>query len=424
VIDTSEAIVSGVRPESGEWDALVDALDERIDACVSLPLQVPTANEVLVDPLTGRRVLLSAGRVARPETAGGGENKRSSGPYREGRTPPTLFYVPAGRDGESPPLVVETETGSLVIIRGHADRGMTAWEAVDVLGAERVAGQSGELVPAVFPRTRWWARTFLNVAPIVREPGSGANGFVIAVHPDYEDDDLAALDGGRGGELPTGVVEAVVLSWTMLQSWADRKGLLSVPFVNGGKDPRSGQSLAAFHAQFYAVEPASVPIMPGGAPTSVDAEETVDSRGSALDCPLCGVAHAGDHLVTRVGSVGIFVHPAPASEYTLLIAPFEHVGGMEGLPDPGDFAEALREAVRALRLLVGRVPAYNVAVRAGRFVGHLHAEVIPREGVPVAGGFERVTGFSVATHVPKEVAAALRGRLEDERSREDTGDLR
>jgi hypothetical protein len=54
------------------------------------------------------------------------------------------------------------------------------------------------------------------------------------------------------------------------------------------------------------------------------------------------------------------------------------------------------------------VPAYVVAVRTGKLVGHLHAEVVPRSHVNVAGGFEEATGFTVATRDPRAVARLLR----------------
>lgn len=57
---------------------------------------------------------------------------------------------------------------------------------------------------------------------------------------------------------------------------------------------------------------------------------------------------------------------------------------------------------------LGGVPPYNIAVRCGTSAGHLHAEVIPRSGLPVAAGFEKSTGLYVTTRDPFDVAAALR----------------
>jgi diadenosine tetraphosphate (Ap4A) HIT family hydrolase len=278
---------------------------------------------------------------------------------------------------------------------------MTAWESVDALGAERTIREHGREEPLVFPREAWSARTFLNVAPITRDPGSGANGFVIAVNPDHEDADLATSPGNLWNALPGEVVEAVVWSWALLESWADRRALLSVPFINGGKDSASGQSLAAFHAQFYAVDPRSAPFLSGRS------RETADG----VDCPVCALNDTPDLLVARIGSTDVFVHPAPEIEHTLLVAPLDHVSGLGDLSHLADFAEGLRVAVGDLRFIGGRVPPYNVAVRAGRYVDHLHAEVIPRSGVPAAGGFEKATGLFVATREPAAVAAAIRDRF-------------
>jgi galactose-1-phosphate uridylyltransferase len=390
-----------VRTDRGDpdlWDRLSEALDVRVASCMSLPLQVPTSDEMLVDPLAGSRVILSPGRGARPHTAGNAD-PGVGGPYGEGRTPPTLFYVPAASSGPGLTLVVETETESLEVVGRQVGALGSAWEAVEALGAERRVGADGIPVPLVFPSEPWLARTFLNVAPIARHPGSGANGFVIAVHPDREDADLSASGGAP--ILAPRAVEAVVWSWALLQRWADRRGLYSVPFINGGKDPGSGQSLRAFHAQFYALDSGMAPPIYG----------RLGESAGAHRCPLCELTAAADLEVDRIGSVSVCAHPAPDTECTLLVTPMEHVGNLTDLSSPADMSRALSAAVGAFEHALGTVPPYNVAVRAGVGVGHLHAEVIPRRGVPVAGGFEKATGFAVATRAPAEVAATIRARL-------------
>ncbi|HZK48165.1 MAG TPA: hypothetical protein VFD74_01010, partial [Thermoleophilia bacterium] len=316
---------------------------------------------------------------------------------------------------------------------GRADVGLrSAGEVADTLARLERSDRSGARVPLTFPSEPWSARTFFNLAPILADADSGANGFVIAVHPDYEELDLgcllrpeprtgaavpsgasplgaSALPLGSGASpcppsriLPSAALEAVVWSWALLQRWADHRALLSIPFINGGKDSASGQSLACFHAQFYALAADPPPPSYGC------------SRGwaAAEECPLCALRDVGGFEVTRVGSVGVFAHPAPEIELTLLVASLGHAGGITDLPDPADLAKALALAVRSYEHLLGGVPPYNIVVRTGAGAGHLHAEVMPRAGVPVAAGFEKATGLFVSTRDPRVLAEGLRAWVE------------
>ena len=48
--------------------------------------------------------------------------------------------------------------------------------------------------------------------------------------------------------------------------------------------------------------------------------------------------------------------------------------------DAGEFAGVLQRCIRAIRGLFGAEPAFNVVVRCGADIGHLHAELLEREG--------------------------------------------
>ncbi|MBU2601653.1 MAG: hypothetical protein KKA32_05725 [Actinobacteria bacterium] len=412
--------------------ALVDAFDRRIAACLAAQFQIlPTASRRLLDPFSGRSVLLNAERARRPAPGSGAH------PYRSGRTPPTLSYVRAG----TLDVLVETESQSLEFAREAGERGATPWEVIDALGGMTRSTSSGAgspapvpaaAVPAVFPSEPWLARTFLNLAPIVADSGVGANGFVVAVAPEHEDADMGVLltgldmvggsgrsgatgaitgagggsrgagtgpvgGRGRGRLLPPDVVEAVVLSWALLDRWAESRGLVSVPFVNGGKGPASGQSLQAFHAQFYAL----------GADLGLPGYAYSGTTSGSTRCPVCDVIAEAALEIAKVGTVGVYAHPAPEKELTVVVAATDHVSSISAVP-ARDFARALTVAVRSFEASLGAVPPYNIAVRCGTSAGHLHAEVIPRSGVPVAAGFEKSTGLYVTTRDPLHVAAALR----------------
>lgn len=399
-----------------EWVRLVEAFEARVAACADLPFQsLPTESIEAIDPLSGRRVLLSSARAGRPRTGS------ATAAYREGRTPPTLSFVP--RDGPPVP-VVEWETETLTTAR---ERALSPWKIVESFGGRTRTQADGACVPLVFPSVPWKARTFFNLAPIVADRISGANGFVVAVAPEHESADLGRLMGpgsaasavtagsaassasgsgipGMGSPvLPQSVFEAVVYSWALLEQWAESRALVSVPFINGGKGAASGQSLDCFHAQFYALDPEPLPPY----------HEALRRAAERGDCPLCRLVASPELEVTRVGSVGVWAHPAPETEATLVAAALGHEAALAALPDLADLARGIASAVRCFEHLLGGVPPYNVAVRCGSYAGHLHAEVIPRAGVAVAAGFEKATGLWVSTRSPAHVAAALRGRANE-----------
>ncbi len=410
-----------------EWVRLAEAFEARVAACAELPFQsLPAESIEVTDPLSGRRVVLNPARAGRPRAGS------AVAAYREGRTPPTLSFVP--QDGPPVP-VVEGEAETLAAARdtvaaasggtdrdaGVREQALSPWEIVGSFGARTRTQADGARVPLVFPSVPWKARTFFNLAPIVADRTSGANGFVVAVAAEHERADLGRLMRpvspaspgpcaaglGAPGEwspvLPPPVFEAVIYSWALLEQWAESRALVSVPFINGGKGAASGQSLDCFHAQFYALDPEPLP-------PYYEALRRAAERG---ECPLCRLVSSRELEVTRVGSVGVWAHPAPETEATLVVAALGHEAALAALPDPADLARGIASAVRCFEHLLGGVPPYNVSVRCGRYAGHLHAEVIPRAGVAVAAGFEKATGLWVSTRSPAHVAAALRGRAKE-----------
>jgi galactose-1-phosphate uridylyltransferase len=394
-------------------NGLTRLLDERIQACLELPFQVRGgAHRCEVDPLRGSSVLFNPARSQRPR---GGD---AGCPFCTGQTPPTLFFMEAVGDSGSEGLsgaavrmggaVVETEQATLEIVRLYVSElppgeAPDPWQSIRLLMRQSHPGPWGAETPLVHPARPWLMRTFLNFVPVIADPASAANCFVLSVPPPFHDSDIGLLlkDMERGqpqGVVPAAVVEALVQSWVVLEAWAKSRGLTPVPFVNAGKSPASGQSLECFHSQFYALDRRDRPPL---------FRSLAERRRTA--CPVCEILQREELCVGTFGSIVVAVHPAPTRNLTFVVAPREEVADLAQLPSVADFATALSWAVRRYEQILGGVPAYVIAVRTGEEVGHLHAEVVPRSNVNVPGGFEETTGFVVTTRDPQAVAAGLRG---------------
>jgi len=382
-----------------DWSRLARSLDGRITSCGEVGFQVGGQPHIRrTDPLTGAKVLVNPARKDRPRPGPDGC------PYCAGATPPTLSYV-RGQD-RAGDMVVEAEEQTLRLGRALQREGASdPYALVHALGEKERVGAERYTGPLVFPGEPWLARTFLNLVPTIISPGSAANCFVVGVTPGFHAADLGVTleDGCDGMVLPDAVPEAIVASWTLLEEWSEYRGLLSVPFVNGGKGRESGQSIRCFHAQFYSLNPQDEPPI-----YSWLREERAQGR-----CPVC-TAFADEQLrIHTIGSVDIFMHPAPARNLSMLLAPRRETARLRDLDDPGAFARAIQWAVRAYERLLGGVPAYNVVVRTGSSVGHLHAEVIPRSYVNIPAGFEGASGFRVVSADPHVEAERLRGLLRE-----------
>ncbi|HZJ02481.1 MAG TPA: hypothetical protein VFE20_02190 [Thermoleophilia bacterium] len=399
--------------------SFVEKLDTRIRACRDLPVQIRSGEHLrLIDPLRGNEVLLNPRRSQRPSGAG-------KCPFCTGQTPPTLFYMEAQPEdvftSEPPAEIevgrprVETERESFAALARYQaslppGEEPDPWEAIRILMRTSHPDWKGDFTPATLPGRPYLVRTFLNFVPILVEPGSAAECFVLTLPPPYHDMDIGILKQNPSGEqraLPIPALEALLASWQVLEEWSYHRDLLPIPFVNGGKNPLSGQSLECFHSQFFSVDQEDFPPL----------FRSLRERRSMGGCPLCAIIGDPHLLVKRFGDVRVAVHPAPSRNLTFVIASEEEVPRLSDLPDLRAFAEALSWTVRRYESLLGGVPAYVVALRSGDAVGHLHAEVVPRSLVNVPGGFEETTGFVVTTRDPHEVARQVREY--DEREAED-----
>lgn len=85
----------------------------------------------------------------------------------------------------------------------------------------------------------------------------------------------------------------------------------------------------------------------------------------------------------------------------------ENIGNIK----TSDFASALQAAVRGLRGQFGAEPAFNVVLRTGPEVGHVHAEIVPRTSVNILAGWEIAGHEIVITVDPKVISSELSIRV-------------
>ena len=340
------------------------------------------------DPITGRLVTINplrAGRhfeVSREAPPKGTE--REDCLFCTGRTPSTLFYF--DKEGR---LVIEEESRSL-------DAAEEFWQQPERDTARladhyALVGALGSLTLPV----EWLSRTFFNLTPGLgaNEPG---NCYITSIHPDYHYRELP--------DVPTAVLDTVLASWQVLERMAARDGLVAVPFINGGRRPESGQSVSCFHSQAYVVR---TPWL----------FETIRARRERRGCGVCEILRDRRFGIEQLGSradVWLGAHPAPARNYSMLVTVQQPDGTctaqMSDLSAPTRraFADALRLAAQIYRQIFGEVPAYNIAVRTGQPVGHLHAEIIPKTRTNVPAGFEDATFEFSLTELPERFAELAR----------------
>jgi galactose-1-phosphate uridylyltransferase len=107
------------------------------------------------------------------------------------------------------------------------------------------------------------------------------------------------------------------------------------------------------------------------------------------------------------------VNPAPPRNLSFIAAPrrqdghcLSHIGGLKN----SDTADVLQRAIAIYRRLMGNVPGYNVILRSGPEIKHLHIEIIPKTGTNVPAGYEDLTEEIIITQDPEETANLLRRR--------------
>ena len=331
------------------------------------------------DPITGRTVLLNPNRQSRhtelPTGRRSTKKSRSECYYCRGETTSTLFYV-----DESLRMVGADETGSLDASRAflmHRDK-----QRIDTF-YDLVKKISGKTMP---PKG-WLTRTFLNLVPPMTDYPEMS--LITAVSPKYHHAHMH--------ELPLRVLAAMVISWQAIERLAQAEKLQIVPFINGGKRPESGQSISCFHSQVYLTK--TPPLY-----------KQIARRRARDGCGVCQTLRKRSLLIHSNRRVKVLVHPAPSRNHGLLVAPKQCQSEL-GRMDPPSLAEGLQVSLQAIALLTGTVPAYNIAVRCGDSVGHLHAEFVPKTETNVPAGFEEASGAVIITEPPLTVSARLKKLL-------------
>jgi hypothetical protein len=236
-------------------------------------------------------------------------------------------------------------------------------------------------------------RIFWNLTPATVAVGEAC--FVSAVNPRFHYEDLSTL--------PPEVPAAMVRSWQVVEAWALTMGLTPVPFMNSGRRPASGQSVACPHAQFFAVSQTPSLFR------AIRAHREIRWNGG---CPICAGALRDELRIWTdpSGSIALYADPAPTRNWSQILVPVTHCATLGGV-DAVAFGTGIQAAVKAWRGVLGVEPALNVLVRAGEEVGHLFAEILPRTETNVLAGFELNTHDHVISVDPAVVAEKCRSVL-------------
>jgi galactose-1-phosphate uridylyltransferase len=151
--------------------------------------------------------------------------------------------------------------------------------------------------------------------------------------------------------------------------------LRALPFINGGKRPEAGQSVYCFHSQVFIAKVPEIYL------------RIKNRREQQGKCGVCEVLEAKNNgaepkfEVYANSTMTLCVNPAPPRNLSFIAAP------------------------RAVRM--GTVPGYNVILRSGPEIKHLHIEIIPKTGTNVPAGYEELTEEIIITQDPEETANLL-----------------
>jgi UDPglucose--hexose-1-phosphate uridylyltransferase len=322
------------------------------------PAPPAPGNELRRDPITGRWVVIAAGRAARP-----GSFPRRAHARHDAEGCPFC----AGNEDQTPPEVE----------------------------ADRAPG-----LPADSPG--WTVRVVPNkyaaLSPGPAEPVDGrvpaAGAHEVIIHgPDHR----TAIT-----ELDLVTLQTVIRTWrSRLARWR-REPLGSVTIiVNEG--PEAGASLEHAHSQLFATA------------FRPDLTEAELARLTAGDCAACALVQierkAGDRVVADDGGLLAVCPWASAMPFEGLIVPEDHLPAFEDGDDDTDrtLAVALRAHLGRIATVVEGEPALNLVLHSappGVDDFHWHLHVLPR--LTILGGFELGTGAYINVVDPDVAADRLR----------------
>ncbi|MFG0316632.1 MAG: DUF4931 domain-containing protein [Planctomycetota bacterium JB042] len=329
------------------------------------------SSELRIDPLTGHRVLVSAGRAQRPNE------------FRHWKpTPAPASSCPFcwGNERETPPeLYAERPDGS----------------------APNGPGWRLRVVPNRFPALAADA-ALRTPPPPEHEAWPGVGHHEVVLETERHDASLADL-------APERLVAVLRVYRDRVRELATREGVRHVVvFRNGG--PRSGASLTHPHTQIAAAE--SVP--PEVAEELARLVRHRDGTGRCLQCDLVlAEVEDGTRVLARGDGFVAYLPYAGRFPAQVRVTPETH---------PGAFVDLWERELEGLGARLGEVlkrlregfddPSFNVVLH-GAVVPppegghHWRVDVLPR--LAQVGGFELATGVFINGVPPEEAARRLRG---------------
>lgn len=336
----------------------------------------PEVTSVIHDPITGRRVFLVPARAKR--SAGAKSPVLTVKPveacfFCNGATPSTIFAI--GHDGS---LIVPTETASFEAAE-HLLLGRDPLEAKTYfdLSAALAEYNRADSRPAA-------VRVFANLTPAMVSPADHC--LVVAL----ADPQWHGLTWDR---LPPLAVECFMRALQVLEDLARLQRLTPVMFINQGA--AAGATVACPHAQAYLL----------ATPPAVH-HEIQQFRMQRGTCGVCEVL--GENVILDNETMRLVAHPAPVMNCSLLAAPRRCTTPWLSQVPAADLAQVITTALTIWQHDTDDTD-YNVLLRTGELVDHLHLEFIPRSGTQIntLAGFELSSGESIITFSPREVAMRL-----------------
>ena len=132
-------------------------------------------------------------------------------------------------------------------------------------------------------------------------------------------------------------------------------------------------------------------------------------------CPLCAALDEGRLVVHRGENAFVIMNLFPYSNGHVMVAPIEHVSGLEGIDDDtaAEILHLTRRSIAALQA-TEKPEGFNVGYNLGKAAGagiddHVHQHIVPRwvgdtNFMPVIGG-AKVIGEAIDRTLEKLRAA-------------------
>ena len=348
------------------------------------------------DTLTGRWVIMAAGRQGRPNEfalAPASSTDKDDCPFcprHEDRTTPEIMAT--GRDGTKD----RSRWRVRVFPNMYPALGLPESEGQEATQAEYSETVPGQGIPAMdlFPA----------------EPGQGGHE-VVAYTPDHEGS-LGSLNRDHLTELLVVIRDRL----TALEQSVPQV-LHVLPFCNHG--PQAGATLAHPHLQILAA-----PLIPALVrDKAANLAEYLRRTGRCLLCDTLEAELRDGRRVIAQNSSWVALAPwASCFSYEMRFVPQTHESRISdsSIENLADLAQILKWALERLEKIHQNL-SYNLIIHSGAARGdgtaggdaaaspsfHWHVEVLPR--LSRLAGFEAGTGYAMNSITPEAAAARLRG---------------